>query len=120
MPSLLVGASIHLGHALAFLLNFPEQRLVKSKLLAVHFLLGSLAFLLMHLLLEELGVFDLDGFDLLLEPILLLLVVLFIARPEDSLLVGVRLGLGISSLLLLHLAHQKLAHLLLLFALPVR
>lgn len=111
--------AVNLRDPLALLLNLPQQRLVQLKLLAIHFLLRLLGFLLMHLLFQEACVFSIDRLDLIGNALLFRLVVLFVPRPQNSLLIVVRLLSILTLLLLHHLPRQQITHLFLLPALTI-
>lgn len=98
---------------LAFHLNFSEQWFVQLELLSVHLLLGGLRRLLVHLLLQESGVFSIDHLDLLVQTVFLILVVLLVARPQHCLLIVMRLRVLFTYVLLLHLSSEECAHLVL-------
>ena len=111
--------AVDLRDPLALLLNLPQQRLVQLKLLAIHFLLRLLGFLLMHLLFQEACVFSIDRLDLIGNTLLFRLVVLFVPRPQNSLLIVVSLQSILTLLLLHHLPRQQITHLFLLPALTI-
>jgi len=100
----------------AFIVDLSQKVLVVCELFFVHTTHLALVGLLVHLAAQEILVITVDTRNLVSEALLLELVVVLIGLPDHSLLVIERLLEVLTSLLLLHLAGEKLAHLLLLLA----
>ena len=124
---LVFALSLHLSHflapgfaiivaGLAFIVDFSQEVLVVCELFFVHTTHLALAGLLIHLTTQEILVVTVYAGNLVSEALLLELVVVLVGLPDHSLLVVKRLLKVLASLLLLHLAGEKLAHLFLLLA----